>query len=187
MMEIAGNISYIKILSDSLSIWFVVSDSDKNIDHLKKEKKKLLSFTIADNNKRKIWFKGKIISIGLRENAYFVVHTAINKAVIDKLIDMRKELCFIKFGTVDGNSNEEQPVKESQDISNKTEKDEPLDELKKLLNRASEKTGKKKEDILKQVTTFKKDDRVYKGKERPEDLSEKQLIIAIDKIKKFYL
>lgn len=214
-------ISSLKIYSRILSVTFSISFDDA--ESLQSHIRKPLRFAIyagaspepADNGSTNgvatgnastreiVWFRGKIVSVGKN---YFVVHTAINMAVLSRLVKARRTSLRIRIdrdrndrgyvrenrqistvSSENGNAESkgiESRSTESTDIGSSEEGSYSLALLKTILHSASKKLDIQEEELIYRFTTYTKNGRTYEGKRNLDEVSEKQKVIIYDKVKK---
>ena len=160
----------------------------------------------TDNAPREIvWFRGKIVSVGKN---YFVVHTAINMAVLSRLVKARRTSLKIRIdrdrndrdyvrnstgqtgSTVPSenrsieNKGSKEGFEEGSDSNNSEKNSYSLALLKIILHSASQKLGIQEEELIYKLTTYTKNGKTYEGKRNLDEVSEKQKLIIYDKVKK---
>lgn len=86
-MRVWARISLIRISRGVLSITFSAAQ-DVDVEQLGRLKGGTLRFVLVAGN-RKAWFDGRMVSCGVRKRASFVVHTAVRRAVVVRLLEMR--------------------------------------------------------------------------------------------------
>ena len=183
-MQLHAGISSIQILEKVLSIRFAVSLSFDDIEELKNLKKHDIIVSIFLDGRKAVWFRGRITSLGMRERVSIVVHTAINKTVINRLVDIHNKDCLVNVfrappdreGASDGTVHERS--------GNPAREDPASGNLEELVETASRMVGMAREELIERLTGFEKNGRVVTGKKRLEDVSDKQKPIMLDRIRR---
>ena len=183
-MQLHAGISSIQILEKVLSIRFAVSLSFDDIEELKNLKKHDIIVSIFLDGQKAVWFRGRITSLGMRERVSIVVHTAINKTVINRLVDIHNKDCLVNVfrappdreGASDGTVHERS--------GNPAREDPASGNLEELVETASRMVGMAREELIERLTGFEKNGRVVTGKKRLEDVSDKQKPIMLDRIRR---
>ena len=183
-MQLHAGISSIQILEKVLSIRFAVSLSFDDIEELKNLKKHDIIVSIFLDGRKAVWFRGRITSLGIRERVSIVVHTAINKTVINRLVDIHNKDCLVNVfrappdreGASDGTVHERS--------GNPAREDPASGNLEELVETASRMVGMAREELIERLTGFEKNGRVVTGKKRLEDVSDKQKPIMLDRIRR---
>jgi len=183
-VQLHAGISSIQILEKVLSVRFAVSLSFDDIEELKNLKKHDIIVSIFLDGQKAVWFRGRITSLGMRERVSIVVHTAINKTVINRLVDIHNKDCLVNIfrappdreGASDGTVHERS--------GNPAREDPASGSLEELVETASRMVGMAREELIERLTGFEKNGRVVTGKKRLEDVSEKQKPIMLDRIRR---
>ena len=183
-MQLHAGISSIQILEKVLSVKFAVSLSFDDIEELKNLKKHDIIVSIFLDGRKAVWFRGRITSLGMRERVSIVVHTAINKTVINRLVDIHNKDCLVNVfrappdreGASDGTVHERS--------GNPAREDPASGNLEELVETASRMVGMAREELIERLTGFEKNGRVVTGKKRLEDVSDKQKPIMLDRIRR---
>jgi len=183
-VQLHAGISSIQILEKVLSIRFAVSLSFDDIEELKNLKKHDIIVSIFLDGRKAVWFRGRITSLGMRERVSIVVHTAINKTVINRLVDIHNKDCLVNVfrappdreGASDGTVHERS--------GNPAREDPASGNLEELVETASRMVGMAREELIERLTGFEKNGRVVTGKKRLEDVSDKQKPIMLDRIRR---
>jgi len=183
-VQLHAGISSIQILEKVLSIRFAVSLSFDDIEELKNLKKHDIIVSIFLDGQKAVWFRGRITSLGMRERVSIVVHTAINKTVINRLVDIHNKDCLVNIfrappdreGASDGTVHERS--------GNPAREDPASGSLEELVETASKMVGMAREELIERLTGFEKNGRVVTGKKRLEDVSDKQKPIMLDRIRR---
>ncbi|MDD5008507.1 MAG: hypothetical protein PHC68_08965 [Syntrophorhabdaceae bacterium] len=183
-MQLHAGISSIQILEKVLSVRFAVSLSFDDIEELKNLKKYDIIVSIFLDGRKAVWFRGRITSLGMRERVSIVVHTAINKTVINRLVDIHNKDCLVNVfrappdreGASDGTVHERS--------GNPAREDPASGNLEELVETASRMVGMAREELIERLTGFEKNGRVVTGKKRLEDVSDKQKPIMLDRIRR---
>jgi len=183
-VRINVNISSIKILDRSLSITFDIS-SFEDTEKIRDLKKRDISFKIYNSGQKIAWFKGQIVSFGMRSSIYFVVHTIVSKPIINRLIDIRNEDCvLIIFEEMPiSREGEKKRIEPAENESGHTETvgDKDIEALVKL---ASIKIDITPEDLIEKLTSFEKNGQMINGKRDINRISNKQKVVILDKVRK---
>jgi len=183
-VQLHAGISSIQILEKVLSVRFAVSLSFDDIEELKNLKKYDIIVSIFLDGRKAVWFRGRITSLGMRERVSIVVHTAINKTVINRLVDIHNKDCLVNVfrappdreGASDGTVHERS--------GNPAREDPASGNLEELVETASRMVGMAREELIERLTGFEKNGRVVTGKKRLEDVSDKQKPIMLDRIRR---
>jgi len=183
-VQLHAGISSIQILEKVLSVKFAVSLSFDDIEELKNLKKHDIIVSIFLDGRKAVWFRGRITSLGMRERVSIVVHTAINKTVINRLVDIHNKDCLVNVfrappdreGASDGTVHERS--------GNPAREDPASGNLEELVETASRMVGMAREELIERLTGFEKNGRVVTGKKRLEDVSDKQKPIMLDRIRR---
>jgi len=173
-VQLHAGISSIQILEKVLSVRFAVSLSFDDIEELKNLKKHDIIVSIFLDGRKAVWFRGRITSLGMRERVSIVVHTAINKTVINRLVDIHNKDCLVNIFRAP-------PDREGASDGTAPEGSGNLEEL---VETASKMAGMPREELIERLTGFEKNGRVVAGKKRLEDVSEKQKPIMLDRIRR---
>lgn len=110
-MQVSATISSIKILKNHVSITFHTTAA-LDMESTVYLKNKLLRFNL-ESPAGKAWFKGEIVSAGMRKTTYFVVHTPVHRAVILRLVSMRHGLIVLNFSIPRAKERVGEPGKEN--------------------------------------------------------------------------
>jgi hypothetical protein len=188
-VQLHAGISSIQILEKVLSIRFAVSLSFDDIEELKNLKKHDIIVSIFLDGQKAVWFRGRITSLGMRERVSIVVHTAINKTVINRLVDIHNKDCLVNIFRVppdmEGASDGSVPEGNGNPAGENLAREDPASgSLEELVETASKMVGMAREELIERLTGFEKNGRVVTGKKRLEDVSDKQKPIMLDRIRR---
>ena len=183
-MQLHAGISSIQILEKVLSIRFAVSLSFDDIEELKNLKKHDIIVSIFLDGRKAVWFRGRITSLGIRERVSIVVHTAINKTVINRLVDIHNKDCLVNIFRVSADREGASDGTVHERSGNPAREDPASGNLEELVETASRMVGMAREELIERLTGFEKNGRVVTGKKRLEDVSDKQKPIMLDRIRR---
>lgn len=146
----------------SLRVRLTGSDITSALQELREVKgiSQRYSIVEAENSSPPLYFDGKIHSINIVQGARLVFHAPYHAALILKAVSMFGQPAYLRF-----QSQIEHDVSE-------------------LLHRAAIRENVDKRDILYRLTTFTKDGAVREGKRSVYDVSEAQLKVVLDKLRK---
>lgn len=84
----------IRVSKTVLSVTVSVTGT-ADVEELQRIKGRNLRF-VLDAGTTRAWFDGRIASCGVRRNAFFVLHTGVKRAVVMRLLEMRKAEIAVK-------------------------------------------------------------------------------------------